>query len=56
MFSLLEEPKKKDRFFLRDKAIMELIYSTGMRVSEAVATNLLDADFSAELIKIRGKG
>ncbi|MCW5213535.1 tyrosine recombinase XerC [Desulfobulbus sp. TB] len=56
VFSLLEEPKKKDRFFLRDKAIMELIYSTGMRVSEAVATNLMDADFSAELIKIRGKG
>jgi integrase/recombinase XerC len=56
VFSLLEEPKKKDRFFLRDRAIMELIYSTGMRVSEAVATNLADADFSAELIKIRGKG
>ena len=56
VFSLLEEPKKKDRFFLRDRAIMELIYSTGMRVSEAVATNLADTDFSAELVKIKGKG
>ncbi|WPD22771.1 MAG: tyrosine recombinase XerC [Candidatus Electrothrix scaldis] len=56
VFSLLEEPKKKDRFFLRDKAIMELIYSTGIRVSEAVATNLVDADFAAELIIIKGKG
>ncbi|MCI5211770.1 MAG: tyrosine recombinase XerC, partial [Candidatus Electrothrix sp. ATG2] len=56
VFSLLEEPKKKDRFFLRDRAIMELIYSTGMRVSEAVATDLDDTDFPAELVKIRGKG
>jgi integrase/recombinase XerC len=56
VFSLLEEPKKKDRFFLRDRAIMELIYSTGMRVSEAVATNLADIDLSAELIRIKGKG
>ena len=56
VFSLLEEPKKKDRFFLRDRAIMELIYSTGIRVSEAVATDLADADFASELIKIKGKG
>ncbi|MCI5149538.1 MAG: tyrosine recombinase XerC [Candidatus Electrothrix sp. MAN1_4] len=56
VFSLLEEPKKKDRFFLRDRAIMELIYSTGMRVSEAVATDLADADLVAELVKIKGKG
>lgn len=56
VFSLLEEPKKKDRFFLRDRAIMELIYSTGMRVSETVATDLTDADFASELVKIKGKG
>ncbi len=35
---------------------MELIYSTGMRVSEAVATDLAHTDLSAELIKIKGKG
>ncbi|MGB5684388.1 MAG: site-specific tyrosine recombinase/integron integrase [Candidatus Electrothrix sp.] len=56
VFSLMEEPKKKDRFFLRDRAIMELIYSTGMRVSEAVATDLAHVDLSAELVKIKGKG
>ncbi|MCW5207682.1 tyrosine-type recombinase/integrase, partial [Desulfobulbus sp. US2] len=51
------EPKKKRPFFfLRDRAIMELIYSTGMRVSEAVATDLAHTDLSAELIKIKGKG
>ncbi len=56
VFSLLEEPKKKDSFFQRDRAIMELIYSTGMRVSEAVAGNMDDLDFTAGMIKIRGKG
>lgn len=35
---------------------MELIYTTGMRGSEAVAGNLADVDFAAGMIKIRGKG
>ncbi|MCI5222841.1 MAG: tyrosine recombinase XerC [Candidatus Electrothrix sp. AR4] len=56
VFSLLEEPNKKDSFFLRDRAIMELIYSTGMRVSEAVAVDIMDVDFSAGMIKAKGKG
>lgn len=56
IFNLLEEPEKKDRFYLRDRAIMELIYSTGMRVSEAVATDIGDVDFSVELVRIKGKG
>ncbi len=56
VFSLLEEPKKQDNLFQRDRAIMELIYSTGMRVSEAAASNLADMDFEARMIRIRGKG
>lgn len=56
VFSLLEEPNKKDSFFLRDRAVMELIYSTGMRVSEAVAVDMNDADFAAGMIKVKGKG
>ncbi|XOF34528.1 MAG: site-specific tyrosine recombinase/integron integrase [Candidatus Electrothrix sp. YB6] len=56
VFSLLEEPKKKDRFFLRDRAVMELIYATGMRVSETVATDIGDADLETGLIKVKGKG
>ncbi len=56
VFSLLEEPKPQDSFFQRDRAVLELIYSTGMRVSEAAAANLADVDFTAGMLKIRGKG
>ncbi|WP_420207957.1 tyrosine recombinase XerC [Candidatus Electronema sp. JC] len=57
VFSLLEEPKpQQDSLYQRDRAVLELIYSTGMRVSEAAAANLADADFEAGMMKIRGKG
>ena len=41
---------------LRDKALYELIYSCGFRVSEAVNLNINDINFSEKLIKIKGKG
>ena len=56
IFSLLEEPKPQDTFQQRDRAVMELMYATGMRVSEAAAGNVADVDFAAGMIKIRGKG
>jgi integrase/recombinase XerC len=56
VFSLLEEPKPQDAFQQRDRAVLELIYATGMRVSEAVGSNVTDVDFAAGMIKIRGKG
>ncbi len=56
VFSLLEEPKPQDALHQRDRAVLELIYATGMRVSEAAAGNLADVDFTAGMIKIRGKG
>ena len=37
-------------------AILETLYSTGMRVSELVALNMEDVDFLGEVIHIRGKG
>ena len=40
----------------RNQAILELLYATGMRVSECVALNLDDLDFSLEHILIDGKG
>lgn len=55
VFSLLEAPTKKDSFFLRDRAVMELIYSTGTRVSEAVSANIADTDFASGMIKVKGK-
>ena len=41
---------------VRDLAIMELIYSSGLRVAEVVALNLLDVDLSTELVQVTGKG
>lgn len=56
VFQLLETPTQKDRFMLRDKAIMELLYSTGIRVAELVSRNLSDLDFASEVLSVRGKG
>jgi integrase/recombinase XerC len=41
---------------LRDRAIMELFYSSGIRVSELVGVNRKDIDHAEEMIVIRGKG
>lgn len=56
VFSLLEEPGEQDRFRLRDCAVMELIYSTGMRVSEVVSRNMDDIDFAIGMVRVKGKG
>lgn len=53
---LLDSVKGKDPMALRDKAILELLYSTGIRVSELAGLNLEDVDFGSELVKVRGKG
>lgn len=41
---------------MRDYCILELLYSTGLRVSEAAYLRLKDIDFSQEIIKVVGKG
>jgi integrase/recombinase XerC len=56
VFSLLETPNADDAFMTRDQAILELLYSTGMRVAELVSRNLTDLDFEAEMLRVRGKG
>lgn len=56
VFRLLDEPQPKDSFMLRDRAILELLYSTGIRVAELVSRNIDDLDFDAEVLSVRGKG
>lgn len=56
VFSLLEEPGAQDRFARRDTAIMELMYSTGMRVSEIVSRNMNHLDFDTGMVRVTGKG
>ncbi len=53
---LLETPKGSQPMGLRDRAILETMYSAGLRVSEVVGLNDSDMDFAADIIRVRGKG
>jgi len=53
---LLEAPKGDDLLALRDVAILEVLYSTGMRVSELVGLDLEHIDTIGEVARVRGKG
>ncbi|UCC97971.1 MAG: tyrosine recombinase XerC [Phycisphaerales bacterium] len=53
---LLNTPPVNSWLGARDRAILETLYSTGIRVSELVALNMDDIDFLGEVVHIRGKG
>jgi integrase/recombinase XerC len=53
---LLSAPDANDLLGARDRAILEALYSTGMRVSEVVGLNRGDLNESGECVQIRGKG
>lgn len=53
---LLEAPPQGERQGTRDRAILETIYSAGLRVSELVSINEGDVYWKDELVRIRGKG
>lgn len=54
--TLLESPKLKNHFGYRDKAMLELLYATGMRVSELIGLNLGDVHLTMGFVRCIGKG
>jgi len=56
MFRLLEAPPLDTPAGLRDRAILEVLYSCGLRVSELTGLNWNEIDTNLEVIRIKGKG
>jgi integrase/recombinase XerC len=53
---LLTAPEDATLLGARDRAILETLYSTGMRVSELVGLNFADMDLAGQAMHVRGKG
>ncbi len=53
---LIETPNTADPLGRRDRAILELFYASGLRLSELVAIDLEDVNLSERMIRVMGKG
>ncbi len=53
---LLAAPQAGDRFYLRDRALLETLYATGSRASEVVGLRLEDVYLDSAFLKCLGKG
>ncbi len=56
MFRLLDAIEDDSLLGLRNRALFETLYSTGVRVSELVGLNRFDVDESEGMVRVRGKG
>lgn len=56
VFSLIEAPRQEEPFYARDRAILEILYSTGIRVAELAGLDLSRFDFENGMVRIIGKG
>jgi integrase/recombinase XerC len=56
IFNLLDQIKNDSVLDIRNRAIIETLYSTGIRVSELAGLNIEDVDISSGFIKVLGKG
>ncbi|WP_437193221.1 tyrosine recombinase XerC [Planctomicrobium sp. SH527] len=54
--TLLEAPPANDPMGLRDRAILETLYSAGLRVAELTGLNISDWDRGANILRVFGKG
>jgi integrase/recombinase XerD len=54
--ALLNAPRAQDRFHLRDRAILELLYATGCRASEVVGLGVDQLNLEASFLRCVGKG
>jgi integrase/recombinase XerD len=53
---LLAQPRGTDPHALRDRALLELMYASGLRASEAIGLELGDVDVEERVLRARGKG
>jgi integrase/recombinase XerC len=53
---LIDAASGEEPIALRNAALLELVYSAGLRSAEAVGLDLADVDFEQELVRVRGKG
>ncbi|MFT8322316.1 MAG: site-specific tyrosine recombinase XerD [Bacillus sp. (in: firmicutes)] len=53
---LLESPKVHDHYGKRDKAMLEMLYATGIRVSELISLNVEDVHMTMGFVRCIGKG
>jgi integrase/recombinase XerC len=56
MFRLLDSIQTDTLLGLRNRAIFETLYSSGIRISEIAAMDIADVDFSAAVVRVFGKG
>jgi integrase/recombinase XerC len=56
MIKFIETPETDSVLGKRDRAILELLYASGVRVSELVNLNLTDIDFNNQTLRVKGKG
>ena len=56
MFRLIDLPKGEGFLVIRDRSILELFYSTGIRISELVSLKTQDLNMATHMVKVLGKG
>lgn len=56
VFTLCDEPVKVSKLTVRDEAIVELLYASGIRVSEACGLNISNVDLINKIVTVIGKG